>query len=135
MASSELGDLKTPKFNGTRGEDFQLWALRVEAIMSAKGVLDVVLPEDTGGEGAQGAVADGGESDGEGGKAGRTDANTAMRKSKAVAIIVSSLGDRPLRAVVGVRDDPREMWRRLYVLYAGTVKDSWFSEAGDMSSP
>jgi hypothetical protein len=103
--------------------------------MSAKGVLDVVLPEDTGAEGAQGAVADGGESDGEGGQAGRTDGNTAMRKIEAVSIIVSSLGDRPLRALVGVRGDPREMWRRLYVLHAGTVKDLWFSEAGDMSRP
>jgi hypothetical protein len=36
-----------------------------------------------------------------------------------VAIIVSSLGDRPLRAVVGVRGDPREMWRRLHVRFAG----------------
>jgi hypothetical protein len=100
MASSELGDLKTPKFNGTRSEDFQLWALRVEAIMSAKGVLDVVLPAETGAEGAQGAVADGEESEGEGGQAGRIDGNAAMRRSKAVAIIVSSLRDRPLRAVV-----------------------------------
>jgi hypothetical protein len=33
MASSELGDLKTLKFNGARSEDFQLWALRVEAII------------------------------------------------------------------------------------------------------
>jgi hypothetical protein len=119
MASSELGDIKTPKFNGTRSEDFQLWALRVEAIMSAKGVLDVVLPAETGAEGAQGAVADGEESEGEGGQAGRIDGNAAMRRSKAVAIIVSSLGDRPLRAVVGVRGDPREMWRRLHVRYAG----------------
>jgi hypothetical protein len=112
MASSELGDLKTPKFNGTLGEDLQLWAMRVESIMSAKGVLDVVLPDDTGAEGAQGSVADGGESDGEGGQAGRTDGNTAMQRIKAVANIVSSLGDRPLRAVVGVRGDPREMWKR-----------------------
>jgi hypothetical protein len=119
MASSELGDLMVPKLNGTRGEDFQLWALRVEAIMSADGVLDVVLPEDTGAEGAQGAVADGEESDGEGGRAGRTDVNTEMRRCKAVAIIVSSLGHRPLRAVVGVRGDPREMWRRLHVRCAG----------------
>jgi hypothetical protein len=79
MASSELGDLKTPKFNGTRSEDFQLLALRVEAIMSAKGVLDVVLLAETGSEGAQGAVADGEESEGEGGQAGRIDGNAAMR--------------------------------------------------------
>jgi hypothetical protein len=71
MVSSELGDLKTPKFNGTRNDYFQLWALRVEANMSANGVLDVVLPAETGAEGAQGAVADGGES--EGGQAGRID--------------------------------------------------------------
>jgi gag-polypeptide of LTR copia-type/Integrase core domain/GAG-pre-integrase domain len=119
MASSELGDLKKPKFNGTRSEDFQLWALRVEAIMSIKGVLDGVLPAETGSEGAQGAVADGDESEGEDGQAGRIDGNAAMRRSKAVAIIVSSMGDRPLRAVVGVRGDPREMWRRLHVRYAG----------------
>jgi gag-polypeptide of LTR copia-type len=86
--------------------------------MSAKGLLDVVLPEYTGAEGAQGAVTDGGEPDGEGGEAGRTERNTAMRRSKALAIIVSSLGDKPLRAVVGVRRDPREMWRRLHVRYA-----------------
>jgi hypothetical protein len=87
MASSIVGDLKTPKFNGTRSEDFQLWALRVEAIMSAKGVLDVVLPAETGAEGALGAVADGEESEGEGRQAGRIDGKAAMRRSKAVAII------------------------------------------------
>jgi hypothetical protein len=119
MASSELGDLKTPKFNGTRSEDFQIWALRVEAIMSAKGILDVLLPAETGAEGAQDAVADGDESEGEGGQAGLIDGNAAMRRSKAVAIIVLSLEVRPLRAVVGVRGDPREMWRRLHVRYAG----------------
>jgi hypothetical protein len=118
MASSELSDLKTPRFNDTRSEDFQLWALRVEAIMSAKGVLDFVLQADTGAEGAHGAVADG-ESEVEGGQAGRIDGNAAIRRSKAVAITFSSLGDRPLRAVVGVRGDPHEMWRRLRVRYAG----------------
>jgi hypothetical protein len=41
VASSELGDLKTPKFNGMRAEDLQLWALLVEAIMRAKGVLEL----------------------------------------------------------------------------------------------
>jgi gag-polypeptide of LTR copia-type len=86
--------------------------------MSAKGVLDVVLPAETGAEGAQGAVADGEESEGDVRQAGRIDGNAAMRRSKAVAIIVSSLGDRPLRAVVGVQGDPREMWRRLHVRYA-----------------
>jgi hypothetical protein len=74
-----------------------------------QGVLDVMLPAETGAEGTQGAVADGGESEGEGGQAGRIDGNIAMRRSNAVAIIVSSLGDRPLRAVAGVRGDPREM--------------------------
>jgi hypothetical protein len=81
MASSEMGDLKTPKFNGTRSEDFQLSTLRVEAIMSAKAVLDVVLPAETGAEGAHGDVADGEESEGEGGQAGRIDGNAAMRRS------------------------------------------------------
>jgi hypothetical protein len=73
MASSELGDLRTPNFEWHAQRRFQLWVLRVEAVLSAKGVLDVVLPAETGAEGAQGAVADGGESDGEGGQAGRID--------------------------------------------------------------
>jgi hypothetical protein len=83
--------------------------------MSAKGVLHVVLPAETGAEGAQGAVADGGESEGEGEQVGRIDGNAAMRRSKAVEIIVPSLGYRTLLAVVGVRGDPHEMWRRSHV--------------------
>jgi gag-polypeptide of LTR copia-type len=60
--------------------------------------------------GADGAV---------GGQVVGTD-DTATRMGKAVAIIILSLGDTPLRAVDGENEDLREMWTRLHARYART---------------
>jgi gag-polypeptide of LTR copia-type len=49
---------------------------------------------------------------------GNQTVNQALKADKAVAILVASLGDKPLQAVLYVKDDPREMWKRLQARYS-----------------
>jgi gag-polypeptide of LTR copia-type len=84
--------------------------------LKSKNVWSVVRPEvdatsswtATGGEAAEGVEAG----------AGNQTVNQALKADKAVGIIVASLGDKPLQAVLSVQGDPREMRKRLQARYS-----------------
>jgi hypothetical protein len=120
--TSEGGDFKLSKFNGGNNENFQLWSVRCKAALKSKNVWSVVRPEvdatsswtATGGEAAEGVEAG----------AGNQTVNQALKADKAVGIIVASLGDKPLQAVLSVQDDPREMWKRLQARYSNKSENA-----------
>jgi gag-polypeptide of LTR copia-type len=47
-----------------------------------------------------------------------------LKADKAVRIIVASLGDKPLQAVLSAQDDPREMWKRLQAQYSNKSENA-----------
>lgn len=84
--------------------------------MKAKNLWSAVRPAED--EVTSSVAAIGGEAAGGAEEAvGTGAAGGASQESKvdnAVVIIVASLGDKPLQAVLSVQDDPREMWKRLH---------------------
>ena len=83
---NERDELRLAKFKGGEGEDFELWSLRLSAILESKDLADVVYecqeaPVET-----------------------NTDARAIFDRKvrKARAIIITSLGDKPLRVVQAV---------------------------------
>jgi hypothetical protein len=56
--------------------------------------------------------------------AGNQTVNQALKADQAVGIIVASLGEKPLQAVLSVQDDPREMWKRLQARYSNKSENA-----------
>ncbi len=105
-------DPHLPKFQGKPSEDFQLWSIQVMACLGGKYLADVV----TGREEAP--VADeGDEGDGE---FAEVIAAFKAKCRKARAIIVTALGDKPLRAIQSP-SMPSEMWLKLRERYASNT--------------
>ena len=86
------------KFYGKPGEDFHLWTARTEAALEAKEVLDVVTVDLL----SSAEISD----------------ELSKKISKARAIIIQGLGDRPLRLCLSVKTDPYKMWSKLRDRYA-----------------
>lgn len=101
---TERDDLRVARFMGDEGEDFELWSLRINAILEGKELAGVVAGEEK--------VTDSEE----------PEALAAHTKKvrKARAIIINSLGDKPLRAVQSATD-PRDMMTKLVERYAAST--------------
>lgn len=83
------------RFNGSKGDDYQLWKLRATMILKAKGYWRTLSSTET-------------------------DAKTIAVKEKASSIIVNGLGDGPLRQCLNHQDDPLAMLSALDKRYAST---------------
>ena len=96
---SERDELRVSKFNGRDNEDFELWSLRLSAVLESKDLSTVVTP----------------------GEHPREDfAKYEQKKRKAKAIIVTSLDDKPLRVVQSAKT-PAEMMQKLTDRYAAST--------------
>ena len=99
---SERDELRLTKFNGREGEDFELWSLRLSAVLESKDLS---------------AVMDG---DAVTGTSTADIARHEQKKKKAKAIIVTSLGDKPLRVVQSAKS-PAGMLKKLNDRYAAST--------------
>ena len=96
---------RVPVFNGTSQDDYGLWRLRLRAELRTKGVWKYVNPNTSSSTSST------------------TSGTTALADNvevleKASAIIISSIGDGPLRVIEDVDDDPQKMLRMLDERYA-----------------
>ena len=82
----------------TEDSDYDLWKIRIHAILRAQGLSDV-FNQDEASESSTAQDHD-----------GRTN---EQHRQKASAIIVTALGDRPLRVVRNVIGDPAQMMTKL----------------------
>ena len=87
---------RIPRFNGKRGEDYGLWRLRLKAICRIKGVWAYVQSTPTQDK----------------------QAASLQQLEIASAIIISALGDTPLRVVADSDGNPRKMLQLLDSRYA-----------------
>ena len=105
--SSTTSGVKIPRFHGKRGEDYGLWRLRLRAACRVKGVWGVVdptSPASSTSEATTGATSEG--------------TRLFLKREKASGIIISALGDAPLRVVLEADDDPERMLKLLDARYA-----------------
>ena len=111
MSESEVetdgtSGIKIPRFHGRRGEDYGLWRLRLRAACRVKGVWNVVdfsALSTTTDSTTDIAVAS---------------SRHQAKREKASGIIISALGDAPLRVVLEADDDPERMLKLLDARYA-----------------
>ena len=97
---------KVPIFNGTRQDDYGLWRFRLRARATHEGRLEVCQPE-TPSSSTFSSTS---------GTTGLADCVEVLEKAS--AIIISSIGDGPLRVIEDVDDDPQKMLRMLDERYA-----------------
>ena len=79
--------------------DYDLWRIRIDAIVDDKGLTDVSVSQDEASESSAAATS-----------SDRTDVD---RRKKAKAIIVTALGDTALRVVRGVINNPALMFANI----------------------
>ena len=99
--------LNIPRFHGKQGEDYGLWRMRLRAACRVKGVWGVV--ESTSNTDSQSTTAT---------TTTTVSTPSASKKERASGIIISALGDAPLRVVVEAEDDPAKMIKLLDARYA-----------------
>ena len=99
---TERDELRVSKFNGREGEDFELWSLRLSAVLESKDLSVAVEESPPIGDSSQ------------------DKAKYEQKKRKAKAIIVTSLGDKPLRVVQSAKT-PSEMIKKLTDRYAAST--------------
>lgn len=98
--------LKIPRFNGKQGEDYGLWRMRLRAACRVKGVWGIVeSSSDSNSESTTTSSA-------------TTSVTSSVKREKASGIIISALGDAPLRVVIEAEDDPAKMIKLLDARYA-----------------
>lgn len=116
MSGEETQFFKVEKFSGKRGDDFPLWKMRMQVALSSKGLYDAVGPLEQA-------------------AAGETAEVQEARKAKALMLIVNSLGDMPLRAVMAeAADCPRKMWAKLESRYASTSETAHLTVASNIAN-
>ena len=96
--------LRIGKFDG-KNDDFGLWSMQMESILEAAGLMDIVRGVEVKPLSSTNVngVQIGGEIN-----------NFNKRLSKARAILVNSLGIRPLRTIQKVYKDPVKIWKKLH---------------------
>ena len=102
--------LKIPRFHGRRGENYSLWRLRLRAACRIKGVWDLVTEEASSSSSAASSRS-----------TTITDADKrklTTKLEKVSGMIISALGDSPLRVVADADGDPARMLRLLDARYA-----------------
>ena len=104
--STGSSEIKIPRFHGRRDEDYGLWRLRLRAACRVKGLWNVVDTSSsaTSSESTSTTVPDPGR--------------RIAKREKASGIIISALGDAPLRVVLQADDDPEKMLQLLDARYA-----------------
>ena len=116
MSDSEVeangsSGIKIPRFHGRRGEDYGLWRLRLRAACRVKGVWGVVGSSSTSSSSTTTTTT---TTDQE----SPPSARDISKMEKASGIIISALGDSPLRVVLEADDDPKRMLKLLDARYA-----------------
>lgn len=96
--------LKVPRFHGRRSDDYTLWRMRLRAACRVKGVWDAVenstdCSSDTSSQTTHGT-------------------QLKLKQEKASGIIISALGDAPLRVIIDADDNPSQMLKLLDARYA-----------------
>ena len=109
VSKTSLDRLRIKPLEGA--DDYDLWLIRIIAVLDDAGLLDVVL-------GSAAAAASSSESTT--GERRRTDAD---RCKKANAIIVTALGDEALQVVASVHGKPAQMMTKLDERY--NSKSMW----------
>lgn len=110
----ETSTLKLSRFNGKRGEDYGLWRMRLRAVCRVKGVWKVLESNSKSDE----TEANSSTSDPSTPATASASKSTSEKLEKASAIIISALGDAPLRVVMEADDDPVRMLKLLDARYA-----------------
>ena len=100
---------KIPCLEGKQGEDYGLWRIRLRAICPTRGVWSVGEKKRT--------TEQSEPSSGTTENISSATRSTAKRE-KASGIIISELGDAPLRVVIEAEDDPARMIQLLDARYA-----------------
>ena len=97
---------KLPRFHGKRGEDYGIWRLRLRAACRMKGVWNLVDKDSSAAttESSQSTTLE--------------QERHSAKLEKASAIIISALGNSPLRVVAEADDDPARMLQLLDARYA-----------------
>lgn len=111
--------LKLPRFYGKRNEDYGLWRMRLRAACRVKGVWRAVE------SGSSSETAEQNSESLEQPSTSDQQASSSMKcdvekSEKASAIIISALGDAPLRVVMEAEDDPARMMKLLDARYASS---------------
>lgn len=101
--------MKTPRFLGRRGEDVTLWRNRLRAACRVKTVWNIVNNGSASSQTSENI-----------GDVHSDNVRTSAKREKACGIIISALGDTPLRVVMEVDDDPTKMLRLLDNHYASS---------------
>jgi len=118
-SDTETSSLKLVRFHGKRGEDYGLWRMRLRAACRVKGVWKVV--ESTSETTSQTTLASTSvQKDTQPSSAVAASEKQLDKLEKASAIIISALGDAPLRVVMEADDDPSKMLRLLDARYASS---------------
>lgn len=108
---------KIPRFHGRRGEDYGLWRLRLRAACRVKGIWNVVNTSQSIAQAADVQSSTSNVTVAKGDSRGsQTDLIT--RTEKASGLIISALGNAPLRIVADVDGDSARMLQLLDARYA-----------------
>ncbi len=107
---SDREGLRIAKFNGKPEEDFQLWAVREMAVVEGKELAGVVRGSESGPEDNESSEGDP--------SAGVSAYVAKCRKAR--AIVMTALGDKPLRAIQSAAS-PAKMWKKLHERYAAST--------------
>jgi gag-polypeptide of LTR copia-type len=112
--------LTLPRFEGKPSNDFDLWELRLQALLESKDLWHVITSTTQSGDTFTVTVSPDGTS------VPTTSTTTGLspitddQKRKKVAIIINALGDKPLRVVAGDTKTPQFMLKKLRERYAST---------------
>ena len=94
--------VKIPRFHGRRGDDYTLWRHRLRAACRIKNVWSVVNVLNSTTSSASGTIEPSTPTV-------VSPPGSAAKREMACGIIISALGDAPLRVVMDVDDDPSRM--------------------------